>query len=136
MGASSATEYPALETPTHMLIPAATSQSGTKTLTAFTSPTAAVGPPTQRPMRRHTACRTRPPAMTLTVCIIVHHRVSPGPRFWPPCNASTRARSYLRGVWIQPELEPANVEADIERLIEVGFHAERGSIPCLGSLQI
>src|SRR5712691_10925773 len=70
MGASSATEYPAFETPTHMLMPAATSQSGTNTLTALTSPIAGVGPPTQRPMRRHKARRTRPPAVTLSVCVI------------------------------------------------------------------
>ena len=54
----------------------------------------------------------------------------------PVRNAATCARSYPLGVWIQPELEPANVEADIERLIEVGLHAERVSIPCPGSLQI
>src|SRR2546426_12044629 len=88
MGASSATEYPAFETPTHMLIPAATSQSGTKTLTAFTSPTAGVAPPTQRPMRRHTASRTRPAAMTLTVCIIGY----------PPDFALAHARGDLPAV--------------------------------------
>src|SRR5437867_6933253 len=52
-----------------MLMPAATSQSGIKTMAALASPSAGVGPPIQRPIKRHRASRTRPPAMTLIVCI-------------------------------------------------------------------
>src|SRR5437867_6607389 len=70
IGASSATEYPAFATPTHMLMPAATNHSGTKTWIALVSPTAVVGPPNQRPIRRHRARRTKPPAMTFRVCAI------------------------------------------------------------------
>src|SRR5438093_6314445 len=50
-----------------MLMPAAMNQSGIKTFAAVASPAAGVGPPIQRPIRRHTARRTNPPAMTLIV---------------------------------------------------------------------
>src|SRR4029077_19764820 len=52
-----------------MLTAAATSHSGMKTLAALASPTAGGAPPIERPTRRQSARRMKPPAITLSVCI-------------------------------------------------------------------
>src|SRR5438876_2093192 len=50
-------------------MPAARNQSGMKTLAAVATPAPGVAPPIQRPIRRQSASSTKPPAMTLIVCI-------------------------------------------------------------------
>ena len=57
-------------------------------------------------------------------------------RHTPVGYCSTRARSYPLRVWIQPEFVAANVEADVERLVEVGLNAEGRAVPRLGALQV
>ncbi len=70
-GTSSATEYPASLTPTHMLMPAPMSHNGTNTFAAVASPRAGVGEPSQAPMRRHNPRTPKPAAITLIVCATV-----------------------------------------------------------------
>jgi hypothetical protein len=68
IGASSATEYPTLATPTYMLMPAPTSHTGINHRAAVTIP--ATGAPAfkSRPASTKLPNRKIPPAMTLMVC--------------------------------------------------------------------
>src|SRR5205823_2088992 len=54
----------------------------------------------------------------------------------PVGHRSTRARTYPRRVRIQPQLVAANVEADVERLVEVGLNAEDRAVPRRGAFQV
>src|SRR5439155_18053622 len=60
-------EYPALLTPTHMLMSVAINQSTRKHLMATL--TTAAAPPIQRPRSRHTPRSRKPPRIILSVCI-------------------------------------------------------------------
>src|SRR2546422_11453017 len=54
----------------------------------------------------------------------------------PVGDSAARPRLYAFRVRIQAELEAANVEANIEWLIEVGLDAERGAVPLPGAIEI
>lgn len=68
IGASSATEYPALTTPMYMLMPAPTSHTGMNHRAAVTMPATGAPELKSRPASTMTPNRTRPPAITLMVC--------------------------------------------------------------------
>src|SRR6266545_3734680 len=54
----------------------------------------------------------------------------------PIRHRPSRARFDALGVGIQPKLEATNVEANVERLVEVWLDAEGGAVPLLGALEI
>ena len=68
IGASSATEYPALATPMYMLMPAPMSHTGKNHRAAVTIPATGAPALKSRPASRKIPNRTRPPAITLKVC--------------------------------------------------------------------
>jgi hypothetical protein len=68
IGASSATEYPALATPMYMLMPAPTSHTGMNHRAAVTIPVTGAPALKSRPASTKIPNRTRPPAITLIVC--------------------------------------------------------------------
>src|SRR6266576_2276289 len=54
----------------------------------------------------------------------------------PVGDATARSRLYALRVRIQTELKAADVEANVEWLIEVGLDAERGAVPLLGAFEV
>jgi len=55
----------------------------------------------------------------------------------PPVDADTaRAGRSLGGIGIEPQLEAADVEADVERLVEVRVDAEDGAVPLLRLVEV
>src|SRR6266478_8811416 len=54
----------------------------------------------------------------------------------PIRHRASRARFDALGVGIQTKLEATNVEANVERLVEVWLDPERGAVPLLGALEI
>lgn len=67
IGASSATEYPALVTPTYMLMPAPMSHTGMNHRAAVTTPAVGAPAPRSRPAIRKRLSRRSPPAITFMV---------------------------------------------------------------------
>src|SRR4051812_2012358 len=58
------------------------------------------------------------------------------PRDTPKRHRSARSRFHTFDIGIQAELEAADVEAHVKRLVEVGFGFKRCAIPLLGTLEI
>src|SRR6266545_81783 len=54
----------------------------------------------------------------------------------PIRHGASRARFDALGVGIQTKLEATNVEANVERFVEVWLDAEGGAVPLLGALEI
>ena len=81
IGASSATEYPALATPIYMLMPAPMSHTGMNHRAAVTIPATGAPALKSRPASTKSPSRTRPPAITLIVCEMAPPIVDRSARF-------------------------------------------------------